>query len=751
MQLYNIFDVKTAGDKKLGTFLGVYTPTILTILGVIMYLRAGWVVGELGLFKTLMIVIFANAITLITTLSFSSMATNIKVGVGGAYFIISRSLGLGIGGAVGAPMFLSQALSVTLYAYGLAESLTIIWPGLPIQTIAFIIIIGVAALAFRGAEAALKTQIPLLIIVGVSLAALAVGALTKAPVGEVTVEADYQSIGFWTGFAIFFPAVTGVMAGLSLSGDLRKPERAIPIGAILATLTGFAIYLAVPVLLAKGASPESLRDDPLIWTRVAPLGILLVIPGLWGAILSSAVGSMLGAPRTLQALVKDHLGRSSIKNVVTGEWGVRSGIILSLIIALAAVFLGNLNAVAQVVTMFFLTVYGTVNIVAALETLSGDPSWRPKFRVPALVNLAGGVACFWVMFLISPLAGLVAIAVEFLLWLFFVRREHKANWGDARRGVYEALFRWALLRIARRPMSARNWRPHILVFVDDPVKRLDLIRFGCWFSQGRGVVTVCQLVVGDLLQDGIDLDAKEQEMQSTLDEEDLLVFAEVDVVDDVIGGITDVSQANGMAGMTSNTVLLGWPKDPHRLAEFLVTIRRLEKLRKSAVIGRINPQFVFPREKSRKSIHIWWGGMEQNGDLMLLLGYLLTRNSEWRGADMKLMSIASNEFARQNTERYLKSLLEDIRINCDYQVIERQKDKSIREIIHAESAHTDAVFLGLATPEVGKELEYAQRLDELAGDLPIVFFVKNSSLFVGKLLQPADESPMEQTADENQE
>lgn len=743
--------MKTVGDRKLGTFLGVYTPTILTILGVIMYLRAGWVVGELGLFKTLMIVIFANAITLVTTLSFSSMATNIKVGGGGAYFIISRSLGLGIGGAVGVPMFLSQALSVTLYAYGLAESLRFVWPGVPIQTIAFIIIIAVAALAFRGAEMALKTQIPLLVVVGISLAALAIGVFTRVPVAQVTVEAEYRTIGFWTGFAVFFPAVTGVMAGLSLSGDLRKPERAIPIGAILATLTGFGIYFIVPMLLAKGASPESLRDDPLIWTRIAPLGILLVIPGLWGAILSSAVGSMLGAPRTLQALAKDHLGRSGIRNIVIDERGIRIGIVISLVLALAAVFLGNLNAVAQVVTMFFLTVYGTINIVAALETVSGDPSWRPKFRIPALINLAGGVACFWVMFLISPLAGLIAIAVEFLLWLLFVRREHKANWGDARRGVYEALFRWALVRIARRPMSARNWRPHVLVFVDDPVKRLDLIRFGCWFSQGRGVVTVCQLVVGDLLQEDIDLDTKERDMQATLDEEDLTVFAEVDVVDDVIGGITNVSQANGMAGMTSNTVLLGWARDPHRLADFLVTIRRLERLRKSAVIGRINPQFVFPREKARKTIHIWWGGMEQNGDLMLLLGYLLTRNSEWRGADMKLMSIASNEFARENTERYLKALLEDIRINCDIQVIERQKDKSIREIIQEVSANTDAVFLGLASPEVGKELEYAQRLDELAGDLPMVFFVKNSSLFVGKLLQPADESPTEPAPDQDPE
>jgi len=723
-------------DKKLGTFLGVYTPTILTILGVIMYMRSGWVLGHLGLFQTLLVVIFANCITLITTLSFSSMATNIRVGVGGAYFIISRSLGLGIGGAVGVPMFFSQALSVTLYAYGLAESLNIIWPGLPVQPIAFAIIIAVAALSFKGADLALKSQIPLLVLVGLSLAALAIGAMTRPEVSTEVIDTVVQPISFWFGFAVFFPAVTGVMAGLSLSGDLRKPEKSIPIGAILATLTGFVVYLLVPVFLSKGATPEMLRSDSLVWTRIAPLGALLIIPGLWGAILSSAVGSMLGAPRTLQALAKDHLKTGRLTRLAEDQRGVRIGIIISTIIALAAVFLGALNAVAQVVTMFFLTVYGTINIVAALESLSGDPSWRPKFRVPALINLAGGVGCIWVMFLISPVAGLVAILIEILLWFFFVRREQKAHWGDARRGVYEALFRWSLLRIANRTMSARNWRPHVLVFVDDPVKRLDLIRFGCWFSQDRGVVTVCQLVVGDLLNEAIDIEAKEKSMQAMLDEEELVVFAEVDVVDDVIEGITSVSQANGMAGMTSNTVLLGWPKDPERLAEFLVTTKRLEHLRKSAVIGRFHPQHVFPREKSRREIHIWWGGLEQNGDLMLLLSYLLTRNSEWRGSDIKLMSIASNQFARENTERYLKELLPEIRIDCEFRVIERPRDKSIRDVIQTESALADVVFLGLATPEEGQELEYARRLDDLAGELPLVFFVKNSSLFVGQLLQP---------------
>ena len=720
----------------------MYAPTILTILGVIMYLRFGWVVGHLGLYKTLLVVIVANAITITTTLSFSSMATNMKMGVGGAYFIISRSLGLGVGAAIGIPLFLSQAISVTLYAYGLAESFRIVWPEIPLLPASVAIVLFVTAVSLYSVRFALKSQIPLIVLVGVSLVALAVGALALDRIDPPTViYPEYVEVGFWTGFAVFFPAVTGVMAGLSLSGDLKNPSRAIPLGAIGAAVTGFIIYLAVPVLLAHAADAHQLQNDSLIWLRIAPLGALLILPGLWGAILSSAIGSVLGAPRTLQAVSRDQLANQKLRSFVGSDNGLRVALFFTALIALAAAWLGELNAVAQVVTMFFLTVYGTVNIVAGLETLSGDPSWRPKFRIPWAMNIACGLACVWVMFLISPIASLIAIAVEILLWMIFARREQRATWGDARRGLYEAMLRWALIRLSRRSMSARNWRPHVLVFVDDSRRKLDLIKFASWFSQSRGVVTVCELIVGDLLTDEIDADDRLTAMQDLLKTEGLSVFAEVDVVDNVIDGIVHVSQANGIAGFASNTVVLGWPKDPRMLADFLVTIRRLERLRKSVVIGKINPQYLFPTRKTKRVIHIWWGGMKQNGDLMLLLAYLLTRNPEWRGSELKILCAASNDFARQNTNRYLEAMLKDIRIEAECDVFLKPDDVSIGDTIKARSASADAVFLGLAVPEAGQELEYGQRLEQLAGDFPVVFFVKNSCLFVGKLLTPDDLEP----------
>jgi amino acid transporter len=734
-------------NKKLGTFLGVYTPTVLTILGVIMYLRFGWLVGHLGLFRVLAVVLLANSITIITTLSFSAVATNARVGVGGAYFIISRSLGLELGGAIGVPLFLSQAFSVTLYAYGLAESFRIIWPALPIQPVVFVIIAAVGLLAVAGADKALRTQVVLMGLVAISLVALTIGVFARSSDVPVTIHAPSGSLGFWAGFAVFFPAVTGVMAGLGLSGDLKDPGRAIPLGSLLAVATGFVVYLVVPVLLTLGAEPEVLRDDPLVWTRVAVLGPYLVLPGLWAAIFSSAVGSILAAPRTLQALARDGLAPRGLWRP-TGDWReILPGLGVSLAIAFLAVLLGNLNAVAAVVSMFFLTVYGTINVVAAFEALSGDPSWRPKIRVHWIVNLIGGVACVFVMILINPFVGVFAFVAEFALWMYLSRRVQRARWGDARRGLYENLIRWALIHLAQRPSSPRNWRPHVLVFVDEPVKELDLIRFGDWFSQGRGVVTVCHLIVGDLMSSELDLSEKRMEIQRVMNDEELIVFAEVDMVHDVVEGIVDVAQANGMAGLTSNTVLLGWPNDPDLRCQFLRTLPKLERLKKSLVLGRIKPKYVFHREKRR--IHVWWGGLEQNSDLMLLLAYLLTRNHGWRDAEVEVMSIASSEMIKARTERYLNELIPEIRIEATPRVILKPKDVTIAELIQRESAEAEIVFLGLATPAEGDVESYAARLEDLAGDLPVVFFVKNASMFVGELLEPPEDEFEDAEADEN--
>ncbi|MCB2183079.1 MAG: hypothetical protein KQH63_13675 [Desulfobulbaceae bacterium] len=727
-----------AKQGTLGAFLGVFTPTILTILGVIMYLRFGWVVGQVGLGSTLVIVILANVITLATALSLSAVATNTRVGVGGAYYIISRSLGLEIGGAIGIPLFLSQALSVTLYAFGLAESLRIVWPGMHIASTAFIIIIIVGLLSFRGASSALKTQIPVLALIALSLAALAAGAFmsTKSPSSQhVTLSVEMAS--FWTVFAVFFPAVTGIMAGLSLSGDLFDPRKAIPKGTLLAALTGFTVYLTIPFLLHMGAERTSLIEDPLIWTRIALFGPWLILPGLWGAIFSSAVGSMLGAPRTLQALSLDRLvPRFFGRNVPKGKEPVL-GITLTLFISLLAVFLGDLNTVATVVTMFFLSVYGMLNLVAALENLTGNSSWRPTLDIHWSVSLLGGFGCFAVMLLIHWPSTLAAGSIELLLWLWFRHHIRHASWGDLRRDIYEAFIRWALIRLSGYPLTARNWRPHPLVFVRDIEQRLDLVRFASWFSEDRGVVTVTELIEGDILNLDVDISARQHHIDQILSREGIVAFGEVNIVSSLGRGILTVAQANGLAGMDSNTILVGLPDDNKRLAVFLKVLRHLEQINRSMIIGKLEP--LRPaREGVPRIIHVWWGGLKRNSDLMLLLAYLLTCNAEWRESRIHVLSVASNDLMKAQTEEALARLMPEIRIEADIEVMVKNDTDNITEIIRQKSFAADVVFLGLAAPEEGSEAEYAVRIQNLVDCLPSCFLVHNGSLFIGGLVTSSE-------------
>lgn len=736
-------------DKRqgqLGTFLGVFTPTILTILGVIMYLRFGWVVGQVGLPTTLIIVLLANSITIATALSLSAVATNSRVGVGGAYYIISRSMGVEIGGAIGLPLFLSQALSVTLYAFGLAESFRIVWPEIPVPTAAFVIIVLVGLLSFKGALVALKAQIPVMLMIGISILALTGGTFLNPQVTLPSPPEIPPAVNFWGVFAVFFPAVTGIMAGLSLSGDLADTRRAIPRGTLLAALTGLAVYLVLPILLYLGADRATLLTEPLVWTKISLLGPWLVLPGLWGAIFSSAVGSMLGAPRTLQALSLDRLTPLRLAGKVREGGEPVLGLVVTVSLSLLAVFLGDLNTVATVVTMFFLSVYGIINLVAALEYLSGNPSWRPTLEVHWSISLLGALGCFGVMILIHWPSTVAALAIEFILWLWFRRQTRRSSWGDLRRDLYESLIRWALIRLSRHPMTARNWRPHLLVFVRDIEQRLDLVRFASWFSEDRGVVTVSEMVIGDVLTTDMDFTDRRNHVQSVLDREGIVAFGEVNVVQDVERGILDVSQANGMAGLESNTIMLGFPDDQERLAVFLKTLRSLQRLNRSLVIGKIE-RLRPPQERVPRIIHVWWGGLKRNSDLMLLLSYLLTCNSEWRDARIRILSIASNELMKSHTEQALAYLIPRVRIDADIEVTVRCGKENIQDIIRQKSFVADVVFLGLAIPEEGKEEEYAVRLRNLVEFLPTCFLINNGSLFIGDLITPEEtEMPVDERA-----
>ena len=344
----------------LGTFGGVFTPSILTILGVIMYLRFGWVVGNAGLIGTLLIVTISTSITLLTALSVCAIATDKVVRAGGAYYMISRSLGIETGGAVGISLYFAQAVSVALYTIGFAESLVkakinifsfslnFADLGLNQTYVALAVTIIVGILAITSAELAIKAQYFIMAAIVISLIMFALGSPLPGVEPQMFSAPPETALPFWTVFAVFFPAVTGIMAGVNMSGDLKDPVKSLPRGTLAAVGTGYVIYMLLPIILAMRADSANLVDpNVFVMQRTALKGFgFTMLLGVWGATLSSAIGSILGAPRVLQALARDgvlpplfsFLGKGHGKDDEP-----RNGTWVSLGIAIAAVCVGDLN------------------------------------------------------------------------------------------------------------------------------------------------------------------------------------------------------------------------------------------------------------------------------------------------------------------------------------------------------------------------------------------------------------------------
>ena len=610
---------------------------------------------------------------------------------------------------------------------------------MPVQAIAAGIVIVITLVAGRSADFTLKLQIPIMIAVGLSILALVAGVFSgplQSPETGVHYERSAPA-GFWFVFAVFFPAVTGFTAGVGMSGDLKDSRRSIPTGTILAVISGFIIYALILVLLAitGKVNGEALANidprSPPVWTQVALLGGLLIYPGMWGAILSSAFGSALGGPRVLQALAMDGLAPKFLSRLSkTGQPTVATWITGA--IALLAVLLGDLNAVGRLVTIFFLTLYVTINLSAALEKLAREPSYRPTLKIPAIVSVGGCAAALAVMFLINPLVCIIAISLEAVLLLILRRRMLEHRWGDVWAGVWNSLARFALLRLRETSSQARNWRPHILLFTANPVHRRKLARLASGFNQERGIVTVCQVVVGKLESDYPRIPELRQEMESAMEAEGLGAFCEVNIVRDFQEGVVNITQANGYAGLQSNTVMFGWPDDPQGMERILRMLSTISGLKVSSLLARLEDS---PLDLPKETIDVWWRGKEHNGDLMLLLGHLLTLNRDWKGCGIRLRTVVpSGGKNRPETQKSLDELLNEVRIPAEVDVYECDDPARVFDLIVEQSSDAGLVFLGMRIPGEDDLPSQSAVLFKLGSRFRNVVFVHNAGDYAGELI-----------------
>ena len=671
---------ETGTGGTLGTFAGVFTPSILTILGIILFLRTGYVVGSAGLGRALVILALANLISVLTSVSLSAVATNLKVKGGGDYYLISRTLGLEFGGAIGIVLFLAQAVSIAFYCIGFGEALAasplVSAQAVSPRTIAAAAVCFLFVLAWLGADWATRFQYGVMVLLVAALASFFWGGLAQwnAAVFRANWSAPPDGLPFWVLFALFFPAVTGFTQGVSMSGDLKDPGKSLPLGTFLAVGVSIVVYFGAALVFSGALPNPALTADYAAMNRVARFSGL-IDAGVIAATLSSAMASFLGAPRILQSLAADRIfpflfffakGSGPTANP-------RRAVVLSAGIAFLAIALGNLNLIAPVVSMFFLISYGLLNYATFYEARAASPSFRPTFKwFDQRLSLLGFLACLGVMLAIDPATGIVAISLLFAIFQYLRRTADPARWADSRRAHHLQRIREHLLATTVSPEHPRDWRPQILAFSEHPERRPRLLRLAGWLEGGSGLTTVVTLLEGKDLLLSKRKEEAENLLQQDIREHNPGAFPLVLTTPDIEIAVHALLQAHGIGPLRVNTLLLNWlaPENVSGMGfrEFLFG-RQLKTLhRLGCNIGVLHApaeawQRLLETSPDRSRIDVWWSD-DATGRLMLLFAYLMTRAEAWKGAPLRLLAFPA-DVPQSEQGKVLDEILSDARIEAE--------------------------------------------------------------------------------------
>ena len=663
-------------SQKYGVFGGVFTPTLLTILGVILFLREGWVVGNAGLAGAWLIIGMSFAITGCTGLSMASFVTNIRVGPGGAFSMISQSLGLEIGGAIGVPLYFSQALAVVMYIFGFragwewaAAAMGFpVFSALVVDLTVFIVIFGITLFSTR---LAFRVQYFILAVIIMALLSVAIAAV-RGPMENPIVwwgqfpgapENNFPGTTFWAVFAVFFPASTGIMAGANMSGELKDPRRAILVGTMAAITISLIVYLAIAYWLMRAATIEELVGNYTIMIDRAFWSPAL-LGGLLAATFSSALASFVGAPRILQAL-----GNHSI--VPASEWCARrtkkgeprNAMFITAVIVLAAIMLRELNAIAPLITMIFLLTYATINLVVLIEHHLRLISFRPLFRVPGQVPLVGLGGCLLSMFIINPVFSLAAIGLVVALYFVLMYRKLTSPFGDVRSGLFTAVAEWSAKKVQLiQGPSERAWKPNILMPTEDP-RRL---------RGAFGLVNHLAYPMGSVKLLGISPASERVSLQKRLLDsrqafQDNGVFASATVVESEIfpEAVKVGLQALGGSFFRPNLLLLDLPKDKKTHESLNGLIEEAKRQRMGAAVLVQHEDAGLGR---RKRINLWIPDMGPewkmemefaNLDLAILLAYRMM--DSWDG-HLTVIGAVSDIRDKPEANKFLKRLADLARL-----------------------------------------------------------------------------------------
>ncbi len=713
--------------NKFGAFAGVFTPSILTILGVIMYMRLGWVVGNAGLFGAIAIIIIAHVIAVTTGLSVSSVATDKKIGAGGIYYVLSRSMGIPIGGSIGIALFIGTAFSIALYLIGFSESLNGYFGfGMTINDIRLtgsIALVSITIIALISTSFALKTQFIILAAIVISLVSIFFGTSQFVP-ETVHLLPNNTTVPLEVVFAIFFPAVTGFTAGIAMSGDLDNPKKSIPIGTLSAIGVGLIIYIALAIFIAFNVDAEVLKTDHNFLMKIA-LFAPAVVAGIWGATLSSALGGILGGPRILQAMSIDKVtpklfGKGRGKN----NEPIRA-LFVVFVIAEAGILIGELDVIARIVSMFYLAAYGFINISYFLESWA-NPDFQPTFKIKRWIGLLGFIACFGVMFKLDMFAMIVALTVIGVLYTGLQRKEVKLQSNDVWRSVWENVVNKGLKRIDAKVDENANWNPNIILFSGQSEHQKYLLELSKTVSGRTGVVTNFKLIL-DKTNSKPPLKKTEQVVQNNTFK-DLGIFARQIKVDNIYNGITNIASTFGFSGVEPNTIMMGWPKGLENSTEYAKMTEALLHLDYNLLYLDFDHKTKFG---SYNTVDLWWRETDsKNAEMMLNIARFIIASQKWNKTNIRVLFVNNNNVDKTTIYSKISKLVEDLRVNVAIKIINNAvEQKPFYDLIEEQSIHTDLTLVGIPNYQIEKQTEFVLKTNQLFESIGSTLMVKAANNF----------------------
>jgi amino acid transporter len=700
----------TSGGHGFGT-APVFLASISTILGAILFLRFGYAVAQTGFVGTLAIIALGHAVTIPTALAIAEIATNRRVEGGGEYFIISRSFGQSIGGAIGIALYMSQAISVAFYLIAFAEAFRPLAPliestiGIPfdprmISLPAIVLLLGL--MLTRGASIGVAALWVVVSVLAVSLVAFLLGHAVPGSEDQAPILFSELQIKdpFIVVFAIVFPAFTGMTAGVGLSGDLASPRKSIPLGIMSATAAGMLMYVLVAWKLSVSAPTEMLADtsrlvmsDVALWPPLIPIGLA-------AASISSAIGSILVAPRTLQALARDRIVPSEsatrVLSAGVGELGEpRNATIVTAILAFVVAMFGNVDFVARIISMFFMVTYGSLCAISFLEHFAARPSYRPSFRSRWYISLAGAVICLFLMFQMDPLYALLAIVVMSILYWGIQRSiGHQDDLGAIFQGVMTQMTRRLQIRLQKTPPD--EWRPSIITVTDRTFDRSAPMQMLTWLSHRYGFGTYLHYIQG-LLTDENYLESQKvlDRLLALQEQRQSGVFVDTMISPSMRSALAQTLQAPGIAGVENNTVLFEF--SVHDPIEVVQEVRDGVLLAQTARMDSLVLRHGDHHFGNRASIHLWltWHDY-RNASLMILLSYILLGHPDWQEAELSIFAAFPDTQVKERTAE-LMQLIEEGRIAISgrkLQVFPTDDRIDFSRLVEAKSADADLVLMG---------------------------------------------------------